>query len=247
MQSRQFLTSYDQIFPGEYTFHVQTNGIFYGSLKNGLDPNIKNHFEQLDPFTMDDEQFNVVKGHSMCNLSINMTNSVNLARLVQLFWCNSVWLYLNSEVCNTLVILRSLILTAVENIHCEGKVDPVPMEYDTLRKMTRNGYIEHFEILHHDENLSKIIDDMEKSDHLKCENKFDAEFIIESINPNELTTVILQFYKVERADDNRVRVLVDIIGSLLKPIRYEYGLYTAVCYTNNFGLTDGIVLETIFV
>lgn len=82
MQSRQFLTSYDQIFPGEYTFHVQTNGIFYGSLKNGLDPNIKNHFEQLDPFTMDDEQFNVVKGHSMCNLSINMTNSVNLARLV---------------------------------------------------------------------------------------------------------------------------------------------------------------------
>lgn len=146
-----------------------------------------------------------------------------------------------------MVILRSLILTAVENIHCEGKVDPVPMEYDTLRKMTRNGYIEHFEILHHDENLSKIIDDMEKSDHLKCENKFDAEFIIKSINPNELTTVILQFYKVERADDNRVRALVDIIGSLLKPVRYEYGLYTAVCYTNNFGLTDGIVLETIFV
>lgn len=80
--SRPFLALYDLFFPGDYRFFIKTNGVFFGSVVKGLNSSLKESFEQLDPFAMDDEQFQIVKDYAMRHLTIQMTNSMNLAKLI---------------------------------------------------------------------------------------------------------------------------------------------------------------------
>ncbi len=76
MQGRHFLSQ------GLGMFYVTTNGIVYGSRSHGLDPSIKKLFEQIKQYAMDDVQFNIVRNVVMRNLSIEMTDSILLARLM---------------------------------------------------------------------------------------------------------------------------------------------------------------------
>lgn len=130
---------------------------------------------------------------------------------------------------NIYVICRSLLATAINNIHHEKKVDPIPMQYETLRGITKDCYSQHFDSLHHGVDLHKIYDDMEDNDYVEYEGKFKKELIINSINKNELCTVTLQFYKVPDDGSEECVDILDIIEHKIEAFKTEWRLYTANC------------------
>lgn len=115
------------------------------------------------------------------------------------------------------------------------------MEYETLREMTKNGYIDHYKLLHLDANLDERIENIDKSDFMNNDDEFDAEVLITSINKNELSTVTLHFFKVHGADAiYEVDGLISRIMNVVFEARQELGIYTAKCYLENFGRIRGI-------
>lgn len=76
---------------------------------------------------------------------------------------------------------------------------------------------------------------------------FEKQFIIKSINKNELCTVTLHFFKVNELDEDHVNWLIDIIRDEVYEVRQELGIYTADCYPEYYGHVRGIFLETVTV
>lgn len=115
------------------------------------------------------------------------------------------------------------------------------MEYDTLRGMTKNEYIDHYKSLHQNTNLNEKIENIEKSDFVNNTAEFDKEFLIQSINQSELCTVTLHFFKVHGADDiHVVNKLINTIENDVFAARQELGIYTARCYLEHFDHVRGI-------
>lgn len=115
------------------------------------------------------------------------------------------------------------------------------MEYDTLRKMTKDDYVNHYESLHQYTYLREKNENIEKSDSVNNTAEFDLEFLIKSINQSELGTVTLHFFKVDGTDDTDVlENIMDDIKNDVFAARQELGLYTAKCYLKHFGNVEGI-------
>lgn len=219
-------------------FDVTANGIFYGSLTKGLCPDVRDHFNELKPFDMDDDDFEVTKNKLMYGLSKEMTNSKELARLNVEFHSSGHF--------NNYIFYRSLMRTAIYNLHHRIKKDPAPNLYNNLKKMDKKNYIAHFQQIHKNKNhLQNAINNMENDD-IQETDMFQEDLIIKSIDKTELSTVTYDVYIVEARYYQKMD-LIDTIWESLKQMAKKLELYTFDCNLVSFNGVDGIALTAVTV
>lgn len=81
---RDWLGQYNTFFGRDYVFAIQPSGnIQIQSKKKELDKDFKEHVKHTDYSNMSDKDFEMVKDYTKKKLAKHMTNSLDLAQLVE--------------------------------------------------------------------------------------------------------------------------------------------------------------------
>lgn len=169
----------------------------------------------------------------MCELVETMSNSEQFALLVSV----SSWL----EFDFMSIFLRSLMRTAVLNVNSVRKGDPIPMQYETLRKMKKarifNNYAIKIGQLDFQNEILKEPNEVNKI-------PFKAECFIKSINKNEVTTATFLFCQTHQSEDtDSEELLRRCIVNCLFQLRPAFEYYTQYCAILSFGGYRGILIQ----
>lgn len=125
--------------------------------------------------------------------------------------------------------------TAVMNIHNKRRSEPLPLQYDTLNRMTIRNYRHRIKELR---EKNRIID-IRKEQTVIQPYPFDEKFFITSINANEAITATLIFFQTTE----HIGITDLLTCTLLRAIdtRDKHGLYTVSFEPERFGHVDGLL------
>ncbi|KAG4070965.1 hypothetical protein HA402_001402 [Bradysia odoriphaga] len=140
---------------------------------------------------------------------------------------------------NSMNFAKSLMETALKNFTRNIKLDSIPLQYNVLKGMDYVTYINHFQKLNGKDKI-----DYAALDILIPESK---EFIIDSINSDESTTVTLVFLQQPETTDPKIlEKLWAFLQTELTPKLFP-SLYTCTWEYAKFGAAKGILLTLVSV
>lgn len=139
--------------------------------------------------------------------------------------------------------------TAVGNAYYNDKkcLNPVPMQYNQLKTMKISDYRTFFQsVADKDETFKPDFDS-------SLNIRIDKQFLIPSMNRNELNTVTLAFFKVNKSvEDGGSAEEINhefqrLVQLHLLEFRNRYHVYTAACTMKEFYSIEGILIKIISV